>query len=294
MSIEGFNSLETIDGTLSIYNNEQLLGMSLKGFAQLSTVGSLSVTYNDSLEHLDGLRALEIISGSLEVYSNWRLGSCKALAYVLKLGSVGGGISIRNNPSNCSSHSQILSSISPPSQPEIIEAVSVNRSPALKLTPSQSAEPLWPLTGYEAVCDGVTVRKSVQSGAMLSDNSPVTQRVTVSSEAVLSAIEVDVDISHSDPSDLVVTLTSPAGTEEVLWEQQATMGEDLLSLLVPVSRVSKTTLPGLPTTQWVRKPTSRIRRWSMAVGSCATPVDMAMPIIRTTLPMPVALVRTSH
>ena len=227
-SLEGFNSIETIGGTLSIYNNEQLLGMSLKGFGQLSTVGSLSVRDNDSLEHLDGLRALEIISGSLEVYSNWRLGSCKALAYVLELGSVGGGISIRNNPSNCSSRSQILSSISPPSQPEIIEAVSVNRSPTLKLTPSQSAEPLWPLTGYEAACNGVTVRKSVQSGAVLSDNSPVTQRVTVSSEAVLSAIEVDVDISHSDPSDLVVTLTSPAGTEEVLWAQQATMGEDLV------------------------------------------------------------------
>ena len=227
-SIEGFNSIETIDGTLSIYNNDQLLGMSLGGFARLSTVGSLSVRDNNLLEHLDGLRALEIISGSLEVYSNSRLTSCKALAYVLELGSIGGQADFESNPASCNSSAQILSSISPPTQPEIIEAVSVNRSPGLKLTPSQSAEPLWPLTGYEAVCDGVTVREWMRSGAVLSDNSPVTQRVTVSSEAVLRAIEVDVDISHSDPSDLVVTLTSPAGTEEVLWDRQATTGEDLV------------------------------------------------------------------
>jgi len=46
--------------------------------------------------------------------------------------------------------------------------------------------------------------------------------------SVMSAIEVDIDISHSDPTDLYITLTTPQGTELVLWNQGGAGSEDII------------------------------------------------------------------
>jgi len=44
---------------------------------------------------------------------------------------------------------------------------------------------------------------------------------------VAALIEVPIDITHSDPTQLVITLTSPAGTVLTLWNRGSSGGEDL-------------------------------------------------------------------
>ena len=76
--------------------------------------------------------------------------------------------------------------------------------------------PLFPITGYEAACIGSSADLSEAPSAALLDNTPVTRTLTVSGYdpvSVLSDIEVDIDITHSDPADLYITLTTPQGTD---------------------------------------------------------------------------------
>ena len=77
------------------------------------------------------------------------------------------------------------------------------------------------------------------------DNTPITRTLTVSGYdpvAVLSDIEVDIDITHSDPADLYITLTTPEGTELLLWNQSSTGAEDMVgtfpTTLTPVDAIS--------------------------------------------------------
>ncbi|MDA8815581.1 proprotein convertase P-domain-containing protein, partial [Luminiphilus sp.] len=89
---------------------------------------------------------------------------------------------------------------------------------------------LFPVTGYEASCTGSHAEITENPSAALLDNTPVTQTLTVSGYdpvSVPSAIKVDIDITHSDPSDLYFTLTTPEGTEIVLWNQGSSGGENI-------------------------------------------------------------------
>lgn len=53
-------------------------------------------------------------------------------------------------------------------------------------------------------------------GVAINDNSTVSDTVTIDTAGTISAVDVDVDISHTYQGDLTVTLTSPAGTDVVL------------------------------------------------------------------------------
>ena len=227
ITMSGWNQLGVVTGPLHIDNNPSLTEITTGAFARLRTIGSLSVRYNQALAHLDGLRKIEAIASYLDVFGNYRLSDCKGLAYVLGPGSVEGSVNIYNNNYGCNSAGEIAGSIVPPTQAEIIDVTSSNRQLLLRLAPSKSAEPLFPVSGYDLVCDGITARKQRRTGAMLADNAPISERIRISSEALISAVELDVDISHSDPSDLFVSITSPTGTEKVLWDGDDSNTENL-------------------------------------------------------------------
>ena len=53
---------------------------------------------------------------------------------------------------------------------------------------------------------------------------------------------MDIDITHSDPADLYITLTTPQGTELVLWDQGGSGTEDIAgtfpTTLTPIDTIS--------------------------------------------------------
>ena len=85
----------------------------------------------------------------------------------------------------------------------------------------------------------------VTPSVSLMDNIPVTQMLAVSGYdpvSVPSNIEVAIDITHSDPTDLYIALTTPLGTELELWNQGSSGGANLIgtfpSTLSPIDHLS--------------------------------------------------------
>ena len=77
--------------------------------------------------------------------------------------SVGGGIGIEaNGGTECESVEVILASVSGPSQPVINTATGGNESISLAFSLSTTADVLFPISGYGAVCSGLTEIETAQ------------------------------------------------------------------------------------------------------------------------------------
>ena len=234
-AVDGFNSLMSIGGWLWINNLSSATGVD--GFTSLTSIsGQLAVGTNDSLSHLDGFAKLTS-AGQLNISSNAALTNCQGVAPLLGWpngppdDAVDGDLYIFSNSSGCNSEQEVISSVSGPTQPSINQATPSGSSFDIGFTLSTTTDTAFPISGYNATCVGSDIDVSDSPGTELLDNTPVQEVLTVSGydpTSVLSFIEVDIDITHSDPTDLYITLTTPEGTELVLWNQGSTGGEDLV------------------------------------------------------------------
>jgi len=245
------------NAAITIVGNDSLANVD--GLKGVSRVSNLSIQSNPALLNLDGLVDLESVSGSLRVLGNTSLDNCSGLARVLGwpdgppndfvvgvinisnngLGSStgnGGGTDSGGDNTNlgggCSSADEIVSSVSAPSQPVIVGHSASRRTLSLDFSPSVSTNTAFPVSGYQAYCASSLADLSDAAAADLLDNRPVTRYLTVGNEAADSnsfsaEIEVSVDITHSDPNDLRITLTSPEGTTLLLWDQGNAGGQDI-------------------------------------------------------------------
>jgi len=123
----------------------------------------LRITDNYALTNIDGLANLTNVGGYLGIEDNHALTNCQGLAPVLGWpsgppdDSVGGEITIgANSGTECDSIEAILASVSGPSQPIISTATGGDQSISLGFSPSTTPDDLFPITGYEAVCSGLT------------------------------------------------------------------------------------------------------------------------------------------
>jgi subtilisin-like proprotein convertase family protein len=208
---------------------------------------------NDALTNLDGLANITSIGGGLTIRSNPNV-SCEGVGLLLGWpngppgDSVNGAIEIRNNAIGCNSIEDVLASISGPSQPTITNALATGGgSIEIEFRASTTTDTLFPINGYEAACTGSSGDLSEAPAVALLDNTPISRTLRVSGDpaSVLSSIEVDIDITHSDPADLYMTLTTPGGAELVLWDQGGSGGENIVgtfpTTLTPVDSLNNVT-----------------------------------------------------
>jgi len=233
--IEGNQSLQNLDG--------------LEGVIALK---SLAIKSNDALTDLDGLRNLEKIAEALDVQTNATLKDCAALAPVLgwpdgkdkKVGTV----SISGNPAVCSSDTEILVNTLAPTPP-VITGHSAGSILALDFARSVEQESIFPVTGHRATCTSDTSVSESWFGPALVDLTPVSRTLEVAgsgggaTSSFVAELEVGIDIFHTDPADLLVTLKNPDGVPIVLWDQGSPNSENLVgtfpTTLTPVQPLSE-------------------------------------------------------
>ena len=234
----------------------------LDGLANISgsVGGDLRIQYNIALTNLDGLANITSVGEYLAIQNN-SSASCEGVALLLGWpngppdDSVNGEIAISNNATGCNSVEEVLASVSGPTQPTITSAVATGGSSIeLEFSASTTTDTLFSITGYSASCTGSDVDVSDSPATDLLDFTPIQETLTVTGydpTSVLSSIEVDIDITHSDPTDLYITLTTPEGTELVLWNQGSSGGEDIVgtfpTTLTPVdslNSVNRQTMDG--------------------------------------------------
>ena len=255
----GLSNLTEITGSLGIGEMNSLV--SLDGLSGLTVLGGgLLIGFNEVLESLDGLQNIGSPIDYVETVRNPALADCGSLAGLLgwpngpPSDAVAGVIEIGSNDTGCNTISEILASVSGPTKPVINQATTSSNSISLGFTPSTTTDTLFPITGYSASCTGSQTDVSGSPATDLLDNTPIRETLTISGydpTSVLSSIEVDIDITHSDPTDLYITLTTPEGTELVLWNQGSSGGEDLVgtfpTTLTPVDSldsVARQTMDG--------------------------------------------------
>ena len=243
-----------IDGNASLEN--------IDGLSGLSHVRVLSIRSNSALQNINGLVNLVRTSGALQIYDNSSLSDCKALAPLIgwpRGGSdaVGGSLNIYSNAVGCNDQQDILDSVLGPTKPVITTASPLKGVYgayntwflSLYFDPAIALEDIFPITGYHAECSSTEVNASEAPGVLLQDSKPVTRDLEVvgSSAGSIGAsfsasIEVDINITHSDPTDLYISLTSPQGTKVLLWNQGSPGSENLVgtfpSTLAPVESLN--------------------------------------------------------
>ena len=219
----------------------------LQGMEGLIALNSLAITSNAALTDLDGLKNLEQVDGALDVKTNDSLTDCAALAPVLGWPDGAdqdvGSAAISGNPANCSSEAEILSSVLGPTPP-VISNHSVTAIPgsagdiifdmALDFAPAVEQEPIFPVTGHRATCTSDAFVSESNLAATLVDLIPVSRSLEIPGSASGAASsfvaerEVGVDITHTDPVDLLVTLKNPDAVPTVLWDQSSPNSENLV------------------------------------------------------------------
>ena len=249
-NLDGLANISSVGGDLDIGFNAA--HTNLDGLANITSVGGdLDIRYNDALTNLDGLANITSVGGFLRIEHSPRA-SCEGVARLLGWpdgppdDTVTGNIYIRSNSSGCNSIEQILASVSGPTKPTITSASAIGAgSISLELSSSTTTDVPFPISGYEAACAGSSADLSEAPAASLLDNTPVTQTLSVSGYdpvSVKSAIEVDIDITHSGPDDLHITLTTPQGTELVLWDRGGSGGANIVgtfpTTLTPIDTIS--------------------------------------------------------
>ena len=225
---------------------------SLDGLEQVIGVASIAIKSNASLQNLNPLAKLEKVVGALEVQDNLALGDCKALAPVLGWpdGEVQyvGSASISGNATGCADEDEILQSVRGPTSPAVIgrsfsiPSGSIGDSTIdmfLNFTPAIERESIFPVTGHRATCNSVEYQSDPVPGAAdlaipLIDLQAVTRTLQMSGSAGRSAsafiaeLEVGIDITHTDPVDLLVTLRNPEDIAVILWDQSSPNSENLI------------------------------------------------------------------
>ena len=214
--------------------------VNVDGLISMTSPQGLQIYGNDQLIDLNGLRDVDVIAGALTIRNNPSLADCRALAPVLGWPNgppeddVTDTISIYANSEGCGSGAQVLGSVVGPSQPVITGHTSGGGGLSLLFDAAVPGEQIFPVTGYRASCSGDGVDTSDSPGTTLRDNEPVTRSINVvglsqgGTGSFVSEIEVEVDITHSDPTDLYITLTSPEGTVVVLWDRGSPGTENLI------------------------------------------------------------------
>ena len=234
-NLDGLVALTNVAGDLQIISN----GLAdIDGLSNVTSIaGDLTISTNPSLADLDGLANLTNINGNLLVEFNSSLANCQGIApllgwpSVVTADNVGGDIIITRNVTGCNSAQQILASVSGASQPIINRVTTSSTSISVRFIPSTTTDTAFPVTGHRASCTGSDIGVSGSPTSDLLDITPIQETLTVAGydpTAVLSSIEVDINITHSDPTDLYITLTTPEGTELILWNQGSSGGEDLI------------------------------------------------------------------
>lgn len=105
-TIDGFNALQAVEGTVSLENMDLLASVS--GLNALVEIGSsLHIENNSNLVSLNGLETLQSITDNLEVIDNPALFHCCGIEHLLD-NSVGGSILIENNANGCNSPEEII------------------------------------------------------------------------------------------------------------------------------------------------------------------------------------------
>ena len=252
-NIDGLANLTTVGGELRIYAET---GFShLDSLRNLSSVGALEISYTNlaninglsnltslegdlviennrqNLTNLDGLANLSSVGGNLSVRFNY-FGNCQAIAPALGWpngppdDAVGGSIVIDRNASGCNSVEDVLQSVSGPSKPSIINTLGASSSIKLEFSESVTTDALFPITGYTAACTRTAEFSEAPANDLL-DDKPVARVLTASGGAA-SGVEVDVNITHKRPDHLYLSLTSPLGTELVLWDRGGAGTENLV------------------------------------------------------------------
>ena len=225
---------------------------SLDGLEQVIGVNSIAIKSNPSLQDLNPLANLETVVGALEVQTNLGLGDCKALAVLLGWpdGEVQyvGSATISGNDTGCATEDEILQSVLGPTPPAVIgqsfsiPSGSVGDSTidmSLDFTPAIARESIFPVTGHRATCNSVEYQSDPDPGAAdlaipVLDLQAVTRTLEMSGSAGRSAsefvaeIEVGIDITHTDPVDLLVTLKNPEDIAVILWDQSSPNSENLI------------------------------------------------------------------
>ena len=219
-----------------ISNNPLLLD--LDGLSAITEASQVNISNNAQLLNIDGLLNIERITGGLYVTGNQNLRLCEALVPVLgwpngpPADQVNGDIWVYSNSDGCNSPTEILSSVSGPTEAVITSHSSERNSLLLAFTQSTTVDRLFPITGYQAACEALLADVSKSIRTDLADNTPITQTLRVANEAsdpsrTDTSLQVEIDITHTDPTDLFVTLTSPDGRQVVLWNQGNPGGQDL-------------------------------------------------------------------
>ena len=109
-NLNGLSNVTSVGDYLIINSNGALTN--LDGLSNITTVGGyLSIENNDALTNLDGLFNITTVGGNLRIINNSALSNCCGIQNLLFTpGVISGSININNNPSECSSESEILSS----------------------------------------------------------------------------------------------------------------------------------------------------------------------------------------
>ncbi len=238
-----------------IEGNESL--QSLTGLKGVIAVNSLAIKSNSALTNLDALKNLEEVVGALAVETNTVLSRCEALAPVLGWpdgqNQGVGSATISGNATGCQTEQEALSSVFGPSVPVITDQ---SFSPAgtsgdteidmvLAFNPAIAREPLFEVYGHRAICSSFESANEAVATPLV-DFTPVSRTLEMpgsaggNASAFVAQIAVDINITHSDPVDLVVTLKNPEGIPLVLWDRRSPNSEDLIGAfpdtLTPESR----------------------------------------------------------
>ena len=245
LNVNGLSGL-SVATSIKIRDNDALLNVN--GLSGLNEATGIEIRNNDALLNLDGLLNINKVIGSVSVFGNQHLQACEGLIPVLGWpggppdDQVSGFIEIYSNGFGCSSTEEILASVSGPTPPLIQRHSSDRGVLSLAFTKSTTEDRLFLVTGYQATCESSLANLSKSKAIILRDNTPVFSTLVVANEVsdtTLSntTVEVDIDIDHTDPTDLVVKLTSPLGTEVVLWDQ-GNPGEENLKGTFPTTLTS--------------------------------------------------------
>ena len=244
-TLDGLDSLTVIWGDLNL---QQSRLMNVDGLKNLERIGGyLNIHRNSKLVNLNGLSKLSAVGEWLDIDYNSNLSDCRGVAPVLGWpdgapnDKVEGEIAVLQNSAGCNSINEILASVSSPTSPVITGGEAFGAVFNLTFTPASTTDTTFPILGHRASCTGADIDVSMMPAINLLDNEPVEATLAVSGygrSPALAFIEVSLDITHSDPTDLTVTLTTPEGTEVWLWDRGDTGGEDLVgtfpSTLTPI------------------------------------------------------------
>ena len=238
----------------------------LQGLEGVIALNTLTIKSNPGLTDLDPLKNLEQVAGALDVQTNDNLTDCAALAPVLGWPDGEdkhvGSANISGNPATCSSEEEILENVLGPTAP-LVRSHSFNPSMGaagdlfvdidLDFDPAV-ARSIFRVFGHRATCSSYTNVYELDLAIPLSDFQPVSRTLGVggssgsSQSSFVADIKVGVDITHTDPVDLLVMLQTPNSVDTILWDRASPGSENLVGTF-PIDLSPKESLSALASQQ---------------------------------------------